>query len=1169
MENYNLALSLIKREASEKTGKLDLGNCGLTYVPNEVYELTHLTALNLCSKYWDFEMESWVESSNKGEENDLYFLGGGLVNLKNLVKLSIGGETTPWQMKELDIIGTLINLTTLNIANCNLYDISFLVQLSALTNIDIRNNEVKDISALGECGQLETLYADGNHITPSKILANLPHLKILSLDKNKLDNIRFVRKCKALQSLSVSRNNITDISPIAGLKHLKQLNAFQNNISKIDVFSYARGLEQLDLGSNQLDNIKDLKYLQQLHTLDISSNSISDFSVLKELPNLRNLSLYQSQRTDFSFLSNLPQLKELYLSSNEISDIGFLADLLQLEKINLNHNNISDISVFTNLHNLKAVYLSENEITDIRPLRHLLEKGIDISLNQYQFNEVINLFNNPLSIPPSEVIAQGRAAIIRYINDLEYSEIQALPTTKNNEIKLVVVGNSTVGKSHFVAYICNDTNTDAISSTHWMEIKETVWKKSTITDTNGRALPLKLNIFDFGGQEYYHDTHHLFFTANTLYILLWETNTNKKGSLQVNLKMPGENKLVSTKIDTHPIAYWLETINYFCNAEDEAAKELDIELQQVNVQSKIRQYMKANVAFPFGKETNDLAPPTNKASIATPILVVQNKVDKDGIQFLQYQSIKERFANVYDFANVSLKTKMRLGMLDNAINEAIQQMTIAQTTLPWSRHIVRKQLNQFSNGKFSMHISELQQLFNQWVKTAFLQEKGYGMANDSELLFNEATTTDHCTYLTQIGELLFFPESENEQLRNIVFYNVNDLTKAIYDIFMVAIKKEGRFTEKDIAQSLGYPQFNEACAHLVDLMLQFKLIFKLPKPKNAFIAPLYLPKQPNNAMQILLQHFEGVLYRYAKKGGFIHKNILLEFFAKFGEFTLSDVVQQRTYYYFWRNGIVLQSRDEVILVEFVIENNNDTTKTNAVINVSSLNAVRSTQSALMHKVNTFLQQLCSQWRFEREISNDGLHFVPFSLVNRFKEQKQAFFSYEGSNFKLVDFASYFKDDEILQPKKVFISYSKEDLSHTKRLLTHLSILQRQGYIESWFDRAMLAGEEWDKRIKEELKQADIVLFLISSDFLATDYIWNTDIKAALENQRTQGQLLVPILLRKCLWEENLSPFGTLQAIPRSTEQANEELTPITLWNNQDSAWTEVAEQIKACVEKLN
>ncbi|HIK45482.1 MAG TPA: toll/interleukin-1 receptor domain-containing protein [Leptolyngbyaceae cyanobacterium M65_K2018_010] len=147
---------------------------------------------------------------------------------------------------------------------------------------------------------------------------------------------------------------------------------------------------------------------------------------------------------------------------------------------------------------------------------------------------------------------------------------------------------------------------------------------------------------------------------------------------------------------------------------------------------------------------------------------------------------------------------------------------------------------------------------------------------------------------------------------------------------------------------------------------------------------------------------------------------------------------------------------------------------------------------------------------------------------------------------------------------VFFSYSHKDEALRDELAKHLKILEKQGVIASWHDRRILPGDEWDHEIKDSLKSAHIILLLISSDFIASNYCWDIEITHAMERHKAGEARVIPIILRPCLWQP--APVGTmklgqLQALPKNA-------TPITEWPNQDAAYTNVAEELYKTVQEI-
>ncbi|MGG6267611.1 TIR domain-containing protein [Leptolyngbya sp. AN03gr2] len=140
--------------------------------------------------------------------------------------------------------------------------------------------------------------------------------------------------------------------------------------------------------------------------------------------------------------------------------------------------------------------------------------------------------------------------------------------------------------------------------------------------------------------------------------------------------------------------------------------------------------------------------------------------------------------------------------------------------------------------------------------------------------------------------------------------------------------------------------------------------------------------------------------------------------------------------------------------------------------------------------------------------------------------------------------------------RVFFSYSHQDEEFKDELVKHLSILQRQGVISGWHDRMLAPGYEWNREIDEQLKKADIVLLMVSSDFLASDYCWDVEMQKALKRHEEGEACVIPILLRQVDWEN--APFAKLQALPKNAK-------PIKSWSDQDEAFKDVAKGIRMAV----
>lgn len=142
--------------------------------------------------------------------------------------------------------------------------------------------------------------------------------------------------------------------------------------------------------------------------------------------------------------------------------------------------------------------------------------------------------------------------------------------------------------------------------------------------------------------------------------------------------------------------------------------------------------------------------------------------------------------------------------------------------------------------------------------------------------------------------------------------------------------------------------------------------------------------------------------------------------------------------------------------------------------------------------------------------------------------------------------------------EVFISYSKQDKELRDGLLAHLRPLEREGII-IWHDRQILPGTEWDEEIKTRLNAADIILLLISADFLATDYCTQVEIPEALRRHEAGEATVMPVILRSCGWK--YTPLTKIQAYP-------EKAKPVVSWAYVDEAYTNVVDGVYLAATKI-
>jgi hypothetical protein len=145
----------------------------------------------------------------------------------------------------------------------------------------------------------------------------------------------------------------------------------------------------------------------------------------------------------------------------------------------------------------------------------------------------------------------------------------------------------------------------------------------------------------------------------------------------------------------------------------------------------------------------------------------------------------------------------------------------------------------------------------------------------------------------------------------------------------------------------------------------------------------------------------------------------------------------------------------------------------------------------------------------------------------------------------------------LAPLQAFISYSHKDEQYREELLAHLSSLRREGLIDIWHDRRIHPGSSIDDTIAEKLSRANIILLIVSPDFIASDYCYSNEMLKAMRRHTSGECIVVPILVRPVDWRR--TPFGGLLALPKDGKA-------VSTWEHRDEAYVDVVAGIRRLLE---
>ena len=254
-----LAHKLIAKNKKTRSPFLDLGNCGLNEVPQEIADLVWLEELSFASAWANFNSKKWLNRNQKKAEP------------KN--KAASIDPSSPWRLKTSAV--TIDNSSVIadtkdsngpaagansdaSMAYCDLGPLSGLKNLKRL---NLSNTPVIDLSPLAGLEKLQRLNVWNTPVADLSPLANLPNL----------------------QRLNVWNTPVADLSPLSGLDNLQRINAWNTNVTDLSPLASLQNLQELNISKTLVADLSPLKTLKKLQRLNVSKTQVSDLSPLLSL----------------------------------------------------------------------------------------------------------------------------------------------------------------------------------------------------------------------------------------------------------------------------------------------------------------------------------------------------------------------------------------------------------------------------------------------------------------------------------------------------------------------------------------------------------------------------------------------------------------------------------------------------------------------------------------------------------------------------------------------------------------------------------------------------------------------------------------------------------------------------------------------------------------------
>jgi internalin A len=830
---------------------------------------------------------------------------------------------------------------------------------------------------------------------------------------------------------------------------------------------------------------------------------IDNIDALTALKNLQYLNVSNCEIKHVRYLNQFDNLEVIFLNNNKIETIEVLKAKSPIRQIYLGNNYLKSVTFLKDISTIGTIDLHNNNIKDLRPIEHLIE-NIGIENDKWKL-ETISIAKNPLEQPPMEIINISKEAVLTTLND-----IRKRGKFINKDIKIILVGNSEVGKSTLVKYLDNEQNLE-------VDHLPTLWMQEKIVKSKYKINSLQeecsLHLFDFGGHDYYHDTHHLFYGSNAIYILLWTSQTNNL-NLRSCIQLNHNGDKIKVDTQDYPMKYWLESIKFYIK---------DIEGANIKLMDE------------------------NNQSYNSSLLLLQNKVGTiSEIEFLNNFALKKDYPFIYDITTMSIKSPRRnMEQFDILLTEILNSMQIIGATLPKFYEIIKNSFSNYS-GKPVISKTDFLTYCNNLISSPIDMTQAYILIR----------------YLEQIGILLFSDKHPD----GLIYMDKKWLINSIHSVLRDLKDMGGEFDRNYLIEEKNIE--SNHISSVLDMMLDFKIIFKHPFAEK-YIAPLYLPQMPETKINLFLQ--QGVVpSRRFEYSGFIQKSIVLSIFQQYSSLILPSISNDSDeMFYYWKDGLIIKkpTTQEIAMIKFHIGNEDG----NACIDIYNLNLTIQ-KDEFIDEIIGYIREINKGYKVEEMVTLEGKDFISIAVLNKnakhgkfiFTEKKLKDFKQVKDEEKFFNLKNYKKyTTEEIKRKKVVISYSKKDLEQVNSLKRYLQPLVEADLIEEpWYCTALIPGDEWDLTIQEKFDQADIVFFMASEYFFNTKYIIDHEITNAINRYDNDKSVkIVPIILDFYDWsgkgKYNLQRFS---ALPYQAK-------PISDFHNPNIAWSTITTTVRMMIEK--
>lgn len=901
---------------------------------------------------------------------------------------------------------------------------------------------------------------------------------------------------------------------------------------------------KLDLSNLSIDTLPDtlwdLKWLQELRAegcglVEISQN-------IGKLKKLKSISFCQNKITSLpETIGQLNSLQMLDFSDNALTALPeSVGRLAKLQKIEISNNQIKCLpSSVGLLSGLQSLDLSHNELA-----------GLPDSMGDLDRLQTLLLPHNKLVSIPESV---GRLRSLQRL-DISDNQLRILPESlgQMHSLQLLFISNNQISSLPETVGGLADLLELSLDGNNLSALPEPLGKLTQLTGLflhGNSALGLTDELLGPRIQEVYEgnknparasDILAFYFKSlegvrplNEVKMLLVGRGDAGKSSIRdclLNFGFdPQKKETPGIQIDTWPLKQGRETVRL--HVWDFAGQELTHGTHQFFLTERSVYILVLDArADTQDRDAEYWLQLISAFGGDSPVIVALNKwktkpfnVDRFGIQ--------ERYPSVRAFVETDCSTGHGLDLLEQEVRNTVASLEAVREPFPLAWF---KTKNVFSE-----------------MKTNYVSFETFRKECERNGVKKDIEQESLARILHRLGIVLHY--ADDPRLRDTTVLKPHWVTESIYKLLRLkeGPTSDGSVTVAEAGKALP-KESPEMVRYLIGLMRRFELCFPMDETEERWLVPELLPRyQPKLGNEWQAIHSLKLRYKYKV----LPEGLIPRFITRTYPLSVNQVR--------WRGGVVLEMDGAKALVR----HNIGASQVDVIIlgvDEATQRLAKLIRNHFAHIHADHLRGLGPEELVEMMGHPDKFKSVAILEADEQQKRTTTVDTKSGSvvvsqTVQLNRISTPESRDPKQRRQRLFLSYSHKDAGLRDVFQENLALLEQDGLLTWWFDGKIIPSTEWDKEIRSELEQADIIVFLISTNFLNSSYIQGVEMERALDRRRLEQAELVSVLLEDCSWEDR--KFAKYQIIRPGDR-------PVRNWSRHRSAFNEVEKQLRTVIKRV-